>query len=446
MELRRSRAGKLILIVALLLPLLLLIAIPAYRPLIGLFWVWLMLLGTFIIIWNLLALKAQASGVPSPEDELPVMLPEGSQDSTVREILDVKMATREHGADLYEGRLLRTATDAFQILSDHFRGSGRMPIIQEGQGGRVSVAVVPRPAAMDEEKPVNPWVPLGLVIATLFTTIYAGAAYQGVNLIEKPAAFAAGLPYAIGLMLILGLHELGHFFTARYHKMKVTPPFFIPVPFALGTFGAFIQLRSSAPKRRALFDVAFAGPLAGLVVAIPALLIGLHLSQIVPSAAGQEATAFAGSDPQSSILLALLAKLSLGAHITGAEQIVLHPLAFAGWLGLIVTALNLLPIGQLDGGHIAHAMFGRRTATVISQVGIWGLFLLALFVVPGLFIWAIIVFFIAGTTDAPALDDITPINSTRQLLGIIAFVILLLILLPVPQGLAEIIGLGATAK
>ena len=214
-------------------------------------------------------------------------------------------------------------------------------------------------------------------------------------MLQQPERFAEGLPYSLGLLLILGAHELGHYFTAKAHGIRVTPPFFIPVPFALGTFGAFIKIKSLTPNRRALFDVAVAGPLAGLVFAIPALLIGLRFSEVIPGNA-PSGLGDAGVNIGSSVLLAGLAKLSLGASALEGSHLLLHPLAFAGWLGLIVTALNLLPIGQLDGGHLSHALFGSRNAHGISLVAMASLFLLALFVWPGLMFWAFIVFFMRG--------------------------------------------------
>ncbi len=248
------------------------------------------------------------------------------------------------------------------------------------------------------------------------TTTWAGALQAGFNLINEPARFTVGLPYSLDLMLILGAHELGHYFTAKRHGIRVTPPYFIPVPFALGTFGAFIKLKSLAPNRRASFDVAVAGPLAGLVFAIPALLIGLQYSRVVVGTASGDML-HTGVQVGSSFLLAILTKIALGADTIQGYQLMLHPLAFAGWLGLFVTALNLLPVGQLDGGHMAHALFGSKRGHAISVGALISLFALALFVWPGLMMWAVIVWFIAGTRDVPALDDITPLNPARRALA-----------------------------
>ena len=141
-------------------------------------------------------------------------------------------------------------------------------------------------------------------------------------------------------MLILGAHELGHYVTAKRHRIRVTPPYFIPVPFGLGTFGAFIKLKSLAPNRRAAFEVAIAGPLAGLCFAIPALIVGLRHSEVINVSAVPDIL-HTGVQVSCSLLLAILAKLFLAANTMEGQQLVLHPLAFAGWLGLVVTALNL---------------------------------------------------------------------------------------------------------
>jgi len=275
---------------------------------------------------------------------------------------------------------------------------------------------------------------------TIATTTWAGALHRGINILEDPSDFAVGLPYSIGLLLILGAHELGHYFTARYHRIRVAPPYFIPAPFALGTFGAFIGMRGLVQDRRALFDVAVAGPLAGLVFAIPALLVGLQHSSVI-TGDGPMGFSHNGVEIGSSFLMAILSKLALGPAAAEGHRLILHPLAFAGWLGLLVTALNLLPIGQPDGGHIAHALFGSRRARTISIVALVSLFFLALFVWPGLMMWAFIVFFIAGTRDTPASNDLTPVNPSRHALGYFAFLLLALILVPVPHSVYGTFGI-----
>ena len=340
----------------------------------------------------------------------------------------------------FTGHLRGNSDEVFRKIREAFAGEPVTPMLLEGEENDVRVVIMPGRQAESEPKPTK-WALHWLLFAiTLATTTWAGALHAGINLLQQPERFTVGLPYSLGLLLILGSHELGHYFAARFHGIQVTPPYFIPVPFALGTFGAFIKIKSLTPDRRALFDVAVAGPLAGLVFAIPALLIGLRYSEVIP---GHGSLGFGqiGVDIGSSVVLAFLANFSLGAPVLGGSHLLLHPLAFAGWLGLIVTALNLLPIGQLDGGHISHALFGSRGARGISMVAMISLFLLALFVWPGLMFWAFIVFFIAGTRDAPAANDLTPVGALRTLLGYFTFLILLLIIVPVPHSLYQAMGL-----
>jgi membrane-associated protease RseP (regulator of RpoE activity) len=346
------------------------------------------------------------------------------------------------GAVVVEGTLLGNPQAAFRELASRFAGTGYLPMLQEDGAGRPVLLAIPDPSAGRKRGPAAfPWLNVVLLLLTVLTTTAAGAAHQGFNIWRDPGRMATGLPYALGIMAILGVHELGHYFTGRWHGIEVTLPYFIPVPFGLGTFGAFISMRSPAPNRRALFDVAVAGPLAGLAIAIPALLYGLRQSVVVSGPAEPGDMLHGGVEVGSSMLFALLAKISLGAQIAAGHQLRLHPLAFAGWLGLLVTALNLLPIGQLDGGHIAHALFGRTRAHAIGTAALFGLLLLGVFVWSGFLTWAFIVFFVAGTRDAPPLEDITPVDRGRAALGAFSFALLLLILAPVPRAFFAALGI-----
>lgn len=249
----------------------------------------------------------------------------------------------------------------------------------------------------------RPWLNLALFVATFATTTWAGASYLSVNLLENPAGFTAGLPYAAVLMIILTAHELGHYFAARGYGINVSLPYFIPLPFALGTFGAFIRMKSQSPNRRAIFDVALAGPPAGLAVAVPALLIGLTFSTVEPAGTAPS-TMMGGVQAGSSLLMALLSDAVLGDALVESGRLVLHPVAFAGWLGLLVTALNLIPVGQLDGGHLMHALLGPRRARIVGIGTMLTLVVLGLFVWSGLLFWALIIFLIAGRGDVPTLE------------------------------------------
>jgi Zn-dependent protease len=354
-------------------------------------------------------------------------------DDAVRRVNDIIAPTtvyESEGQFAIEGELRRSPDEAYEALRRRFSDTALVPLLQETEEERPALVLAPKaelPAPAQTSR--RAWVNLALLLATLATTTWAGALHDGVNLLAEPGRVMAGLPYALALMLILGAHELGHYFTARRYGIDVSLPYFIPVPFALGTFGAFIKMKSLSPTRRAAFDVAVAGPLAGLVVAVPALLLGLQYSEVV-SVGQAPPTMMGGADVGSSLLFALLAKLALGDAVLEGHRLVLHPVAFAGWLGLLVTALNLMPVGQLDGGHMAHALLGRRRAYSAGIATLTALVVLGVFVWSGLLFWALIIYFIAGTRDAPPLNDVSRLDRGRVVLGAVAFALLLAILLP----------------
>ncbi len=350
-------------------------------------------------------------------------------------------------AVICRGQLRSTPTNAYQKIKANIEaqfGDRFLIIFQEGFNGKPFFVLVPNPQAAkadtrNPEQLTRPGLALLLLVATLLTTTLVGVKMAGVDLAtfqSNPGVFLKGLPYALGLMTILGIHEISHYLTSRFYKIRSTLPYFIPMPFFLGTFGAFIQMRSPIPNRKALFDVSIAGPIAGFVATLPILIWGLAHSQIVPLT---EKTGLLNPDalnPKYSILLALLSKLALGSALTPQSAIDLHPVAIAGFLGLIMTALNLMPVGQLDGGHIVHAMFGQRTAILIGQVARLLLLLLSL-VQSEFFLWAIILLFIP-LIDEPALNDVTELDNKRDILGLAAMALLVIIVLPLPQAIARL--------
>ncbi|XTZ09943.1 MAG: site-2 protease family protein, partial [cyanobacterium endosymbiont of Rhopalodia yunnanensis] len=223
------------------------------------------------------------------------------------------------------------------------------------------------------------------------------------------------------------------------YKVVTTLPYFIPIPFFLGTFGAFIQIKSPIPHRKALFDVGIAGPLGGVIVTVPILLWGLSLSEIVPLVEQSNLLSLQAFDPRISFLFAILAKLVFGSSFIAEKAIHLHPLAIAGYIGLIITALNLMPVGQLDGGHIVHGMFGQRTAIIIGQFT--RLFVLALGIIRQEFLlWAILLFFMP-TSEQTALNDVTELDDRRDVLGLFSLALLIIILLPLPGTVAQWLNL-----
>ncbi|MGA1473622.1 MAG: site-2 protease family protein [Prochlorothrix sp.] len=294
-----------------------------------------------------------------------------------------------------------------------------------------------------DEQLYRPGLALSLLLMTLVTTTFIGMIFAGVTpeelgtVSENPQFLLEGLPYSLALMGVLGFHETGHFLAARHYQVRTTLPYFIPVPFFLGTFGAFIQMRSPVPNRKALFDVSIAGPIAGLVVTLPCLWWGLHQSLVIDRVETSSLLNFESLDPWRSLLLAVMSRIALGDSLAPDSALQLHPVAVAGYLGLIVTALNLMPVGQLDGGHIIHAMFGQRTGAIVGQVTRLLMLLLSL-VQPDLLLWALLLLFMP-VVDEPALNDVSELNDTRDLLGFVVLVLLLLIIMPVPGSLVDLL-------
>lgn len=236
--------------------------------------------------------------------------------------------------------------------------------------------------------------------------------------------FAGGIWYATAIVSILLAHEMGHYLMCRRYGIRATLPFFIPFPLnPFGTLGAVIRMESRIPSRKALFDVGVAGPLAGLVVTIPAMLIGLKLSEIRPLTSD-----VVGLSLGESVLFSVIADWLKGVPPEG-HDIFLHPLAFAGWTGLFVTALNLLPIGQLDGGHIVYAILGGRSRYVFLGALI-GFIAICAFVFWGWFVMVLLLLFF-GYRHPPTLDD-RPLDTRRQVLGLFTFVIFILSFTPKP--------------
>jgi membrane-associated protease RseP (regulator of RpoE activity) len=262
-----------------------------------------------------------------------------------------------------------------------------------------------------------------LFLLTLFTTLIAGAIQEGVNPLEKPGAIYKGFPFSLALMAILLAHELAHYWIARRHGMNVTLPYFIPAPSFIGTFGAFIKMRSPAQDRRVLLDVGAAGPLVGVAFAIPFLILGLELSE-VRVIQGQM-----GTQLGSSLLLHLTSWALFGPLPEGTD-IIIHPVGFAGWIGLLVTSLNLLPVGQLDGGHIAYALFGEKQK-IISKVVFIGLLALGVFGWPGWLLWALLLF-LMGFRHPPPLYGWVPLDRRRKIIGWLAAVVFGLTFIPIP--------------
>jgi membrane-associated protease RseP (regulator of RpoE activity) len=262
------------------------------------------------------------------------------------------------------------------------------------------------PVAVRRQRRV-PLIHIVLFVLTFITTSMAGAFQVGANPLSDPASIRAGFPFAVTLLSILLVHELGHYTLAMVHHVRATLPYFIPgPPIFIGTFGAFIRMKSPTPSRRALFDVGAAGPWAGLLVAIPAVFIGLRLSEVRPLGLDD-----GGLVLGDSLLFSFLSKLALGTTPDNVT-IMLHPIALAGWFGLFVTFLNLLPVGQLDGGHVSYALFGRWHRW-ISRIFLGVIAVLGFQGWQGWFVWVILLLLI-GVDHPPTQDPYTPLDTRRR--------------------------------
>jgi membrane-associated protease RseP (regulator of RpoE activity) len=269
----------------------------------------------------------------------------------------------------------------------------------------------------------SPYFNLALFLVTLFTTTVAGAIQQGIDLLASPWDLWQGIPFSFTLLIILAAHEFGHYVISVQRGVNVTLPYFIPAPSFVGTFGAFIRIKSPITNRRMLLDIGVAGPIAGFIVAVPVLVVGLILSELHMSVDER------GTGLGSSLLFSFLSWAVFG-RLPDQVDIILHPIAFSGWIGLLVTSLNLLPIGQLDGGHVAYAISGRRQR-ILARVIFLILVILGVAGWMGWLIWALILLFM-GLDHPPVVDDWVPLDGKRQILGWLAMFILIITFIPVP--------------
>jgi len=244
---------------------------------------------------------------------------------------------------------------------------------------------------------------------------------------EHPEKIYLGLPFSITLLLILLSHELSHYFMSRRHHVSATPPYFIPAPpilFIIGTFGAVIKMKPPIPDRRSLIDIGASGPISGFIIAVIAVIIGLKYSEVKSAKEIQE-----GLSLGSSILFYLLTKIVLNIA-PDKYEIVLHPIAFAGWVGLLVTSLNLLPIGQLDGGHIVYALFGEKHQW-ISKAALPVLVFMGITFWPGWIVWAVLLIII-GYKHPPVVYPEIELDRKRKIIGWLCFIIFILTFTAIP--------------
>jgi membrane-associated protease RseP (regulator of RpoE activity) len=370
---------------------------------------------------------------------------------------DVTLGDPKKGYFLrYRGELLGDSVEAYDQLAGALRPYDITPLFRLEEGCQTVLLV----RGVIHPKPGKVWVNLLLFALTLLSVLFAGASMAYTGPVPNDAIgqirtlvthLWVGWPFAVSLLAILLAHEFGHYFAGRARGAAVTLPYFIPFPFSpIGTMGAFIQMRSIPRNKRALFDLAVAGPLAGLVVAIPILLLGLSQSSL------GTVTAFPGSFAEGNSLLYLLAKfvvfgklLPIPLNLTGlpllfhwisyffvgspspvgSTDVFINQVAWAGWVGLLVTFLNLIPAGQLDGGHVIYSVFGRRVNRIVPVILVFTVLLG--FFWSGWWIWSFLIFLL-GRSHAEPLDQITQLDSRRKALAVLMLFIFLLVLAPVP--------------
>lgn len=335
------------------------------------------------------------------------------------------VSVREDGRVVaFVGELLTDAESAFAILEQRFKKLGYMPVLRRIKG-QDTIFVTPAPRQKGRSRPV---INLLLFLATIGTVTLGGALQEGYDPFrDPPSALLTGIPFAVALLAILVTHELAHFMVARARGMSQTLPYFIPMPFSpLGTFGAVIRMESPIKDRKMLFDVGLSGPLAGLVVSVIALVVGLKLSAVAAGPTGDVVMPLG-----TGILVDWITDLVLGP-LPDDVMVILHPIAFAGWFGIFVTAMNLIPVSQLDGGHIGYAFFGNRHRFVASVV-LMGLLLMG-FLWTGWLFWGFFILVFGGLKHPPPLNDLTPLDTKRKLLAVLSFLLLFLLGTPRPFG------------
>ncbi|MFH1112904.1 MAG: site-2 protease family protein [Pseudomonadota bacterium] len=266
-----------------------------------------------------------------------------------------------------------------------------------------------------------------LFIATLFTTTFAGAWYVNEPSESLVSFFLGGWVFSMPLMLILFVHEMGHYIAARRRFLDVSPPYFIPAIPPVGTFGAFIKIKSPIPNKRVLMEVGASGPIAGSLVAIPLLAFGSMYSEVRQVTGPVEGNAIHFG---TSLILELLLYLRFG-ELPGQATVFLHPTAMAAWFGLFITALNLLPMGQLDGGHVVYALLGPRRARIVSFAVFACLVPLGIWLWLGWLLFGTLAMFI-GLRHPPPLDPYMPLDRNGHVMGWIAIVLFAMTFIPAP--------------
>ncbi|MEM9161736.1 MAG: site-2 protease family protein [Cyanobacteria bacterium P01_F01_bin.4] len=330
------------------------------------------------------------------------------------------------------GQPAETVNQLTTLLEDRLGDRYRLFLI-EGPERKPVVVVLP---SSDDPKPATTpqkVLAVALAIATVITSLETGGILQGFDFFQNFSRWGEALPVALGVVAVLTAHELGHRWQAQRHQVKLSWPFFFPA-WQLGSFGAFTRFESLLPNRSVLFDVAFAGPAVGGLVSLLLLLLGLVISH--PGSYFQIPAEFF----QGSVLVGSLARIVLGTALQ-ADIIDVHPLTIVGWLGLVITALNVMPAGQLDGGRMVQAIYGRRVASRATVVTLILLALVSL-VNPLALYWAALILFLQRGLERPCLDDLSEPDDARAGLALLILFMMLATLLPLTPSLAGRLGIG----
>lgn len=370
--------------------------------------------------------------VPIPEEDL----------QTIKEIfgIDTFFITEtipyQEGA-VFKGNLRGEVEPTFAKLSEALKeklGDRYRLFMIENQDGKPVVVILP---SKNDPKPstlTQKLLSLVLFLATIAASLETGGLLQGFDFYNSPARYLEVLPISLGILGILLTHELGHWIMARRYQVRLSFPYFIPT-WQIGSFGAITRFESLLPNRTALFDISLAGPAAGGILAFGMLIAGLLLSH--PGSEFKVPTQFF----EGSILVGTLARVVMGTAVQ--QPIVdIHPLVILGWIGLVVTAINLMPAGQLDGGRIVQAIYGRKTAgrTTVATILVLAI---ASLVNPLALYWAIVILVLQRNLERPSLNELSETDDTRAALGLLALFLMITILLPLTPSLAGRLGIGS---
>ncbi len=357
---------------------------------------------------------------PAPEGTPPL----ADVDAVIAAVLDVK--EMDHHATppalaRYVGTLRITSAEAYARVDAVCAPLGFRPVLTVNEAGQHVFLVFLRRA---HRRARSPWLHVVLLVLTVLSLLSVGAAHEAGSV--ETLNLLQGWPFALSLLAILGAHEMGHYLAAKAHGVRTSWPYFIPFPFnVFGTLGAFIMFREPVPNRRVLFDISAAGPLAGFVVAVPVLLLGLATSNVQPLPQN-EAYMLEGN----SILYASAKYALFGQWLPDAEKdVFVNQVAWAGWSGLLLTALNLIPAGQLDGGHIAYALLGERVRKLY-----WPLVSVMVALAFLNSVWWLLAALVVlmGKLYAPPLDGVTPLDARRRRWAYVVLVVLVLTFVPLP--------------